>query len=223
MKIYLLLTFIFFQGLSINSSAQQSRRREKLNAVGVQARLIDLMPLELAYLHLSGKKLPSYGLKLGYGKGYKNKVENIEISEYVLSNQGFDFSQSFNAFFVKPGIVIISKKNPVFRQVYLFNYCFAQSKDNLLITSEDQLLGRVKQNYKETNIYQSIELEGNYSFCRSPLFELSFGYTMGYKLQNQIPFTTIVNGIDKGSTYSPGQGAGKLIYVNLFVGFLVKL
>ncbi len=223
MKSYLLFVFILLQFLSINSYAQQSNRIQKLNVIGVQARLIDLMPFELSYLHLSGKKLPSYALKLGYGNGDKNVVANAGINGYASNSQGFSINQTFSAFFVKPGIVLYAKKRAILRSAYILNYCIAQSKDKMVITSQDQLFGTLKQTYNETNTYQSIELEANHSFYRASLFELTFGYTVGYKFQNQIPFITLVNGIENGSTYSPGQGIGRHAYVNLYIGFLVKL
>lgn len=223
MKSYLLFIFILFQCVSTNSYAQQNSRREKLNVIGLQARLIDLMPFELSYLHLSGKKLPSYALKLGYGNGERNVVANAGINGYASTSQGFNINQTFSAFFVKPGIVLYAKKRAILRSAYILNYCIAQSKDKMVITSQDQLFGMLKQTYNETNTYQSVELEANHSFYRASLFELTFGYTVGYKFQNQIPFTNLVNGIDNGSTYSPGQGVGRFVYVNLYIGFSVKL
>ncbi|MES2380386.1 MAG: hypothetical protein V4538_05045 [Bacteroidota bacterium] len=223
MKIYLLITYIFIHGLSITTYAQYSSRREKLNVIGLQARLIDLMPFELSYLHLSGKKLPSYALKLGYGKGYKNAVGNAGIYVYPPSDPNFSIDQSFTAYFIKPGIVLYAKKGAILRSACILNYCIAQSKDKMVITSQDQLFGTLQQTYNETNTYQSIELEANHSFYRTSLFELTFGYTAGFKFQNPIPFTTVVNGIENGSTYSPGQGVGRFVYVNLYIGFSVKL
>ncbi len=218
--------FLVFNFSNMTGFAQEKVKSGNLDLIGLQARVIDLMPFEISYIHLANNKL-SYAIKAGIGIGNKNAVDYSDGLYYDYYSTGyynhFTFNQSFVGYFIKPGIVIAKNKNPIIRSVHLLNYCISQSKDKLELVSDDQLFGKLTQTYEETNTYQAVELEGNFAFHRGSSFEVSFGYILGYKLHNPIPFTSVIKGIEQGSTYSPGQGVGRKAYVNFFIGLAYKL
>ncbi len=227
------ILFVLFLGLSISGIGQIQSKEKTLKIIALQARVIDLMPFEVSYMHLQNNGF-SYALKAGFGIGTKNEMDNNLVNVFASNfynsssfrnvySGAFDMNQSFVGYFIKPGIVIAKNKNPIIRSVHLLNYCISQSKDRLELVSDDQLFGKLKQTYEETNTYQAVELEGNFAFHRGSSFEVSFGYLLGYKLHNPIPFTSVIKGIEQGSTYSPGQGVGRKAYVNFFIGLAYKL
>lgn len=216
--------FICQFGLSQNPLANNNS-----NFIGIQARLIDLMPFELSYLHIREKGI-SFSLRGGYGEGIKNNTTS-EVNKwlggqypvYTLYGRDFSINQSYQAVFIKPGIVFAKTHSYYFNSFYLINFSLAKTYDALTIDSEDQLYGRIKTKYKESHLYQSVEFEGNHQLKINKKIGMGMGYVLGYKIVNEIPFQNNIKGIDLSSQYSPSQGVGKVIYVNLLLSLMIKL
>jgi hypothetical protein len=215
--------------LSISAfvNAQTKETKTPENYIGIQARLIDLMPFEISYLHIQ-KTGFSFAIRGGYGIGIKNRINNLNPFFYN-NNYYNDFSkiisykQTFEAFFIKPGIIISKKYTPVFNSIYLINFSYAQSNDKLSITSNDQLYGTYTNEYRESHVYKAIEFEGNYQLKLSKKIYFGLGYILGYKIVNEIPFNDVISGIENGSEYSPSQGIGKTFYINANTCLMYKL
>lgn len=222
MRNFLLLLLLFFAYVS-NAQTKEANFQEKF--IGIQARLIDLMPLEISYLRIQ-KTGFSFAIRGGYGKGTKNSIKSFYSSYYRYNNYFsnlISFDQNFDAFFIKPGIIISKKYTPVFNSFYLINFSYAQTNDKLLITSQDQLFGTYTNEYRESHIYQSIELEGYHQLKISKKIYFGLGYILGYKIRNEIPFNDVIIGIEKGSQYSPSQGIGTKVYLNAEASLMYKL
>ena len=224
-RLYFILAMLICQsGLSQSISSNRN-----YSYIGLQARLIDLMPFEISYLHIREKGI-SFSLRGGYGEGIKNNT-TTEVNKWlagqypVYTSYGRDFSinQSYQAIFIKPGIVFAKTYSNNFNSFYLINFSIAKSYDELIIESEDQLYGKFKSKYLEEHIYQSVEFEGNHQLKINKRFALGMGYVLGYKVVNQVPFQNNIKGIDLSSQYSPSQGIGRLVYVNLLLNFMIKL
>ena len=218
---FILAMFVCQFGLSQNPLTNRTS-----NYIGLQARLIDLMPFEISYLHI-GEKGISFSIRAGYGEGIKNNT-TTQVNNWlspVYTNYGRDFSikQSYRAVFIKPGIVFAKTHSYYFNSFYLINYSIAKTYDELLIESEDQLYGKFKSKFQEEHFYQSLEFEGNHQLKITKRFGMGMGYILGYKILNEVPFQENIKGIDLSSQYSPSQGIGKIIYVNLLLSLMIKL
>ncbi len=223
----LLITLFFLKSLC--ALAQKNNNSKAQNLIGIQARLIDLMPFEISYFKLAPKGI-SFALRGGYGIGQKNET-TTELNNYIPSKQknyyinyGRDFTltQTFEAIFIKPGIVVLKSKSSYFTNCLLLNYSIAKSYDKLTINSQDQLYGNVQLTDFEEHLYQSIEIEGNHQLMLGQKISLGMGYLIGYKLQNEIAFENKIYGIEKNSQYSPSQGVGTKFYINLTTALLYK-
>jgi hypothetical protein len=221
--------FILLFG-SLNTFSQQAQSTKIENLLGIQARLIDLMPFEISYIRLNNK-WPSFAIRGGYGWGRKNETttstNNINtiphlynVNFYYNYGRKFTLEQTFEAIFIKPGIIFLKKNGTYFTNCLLFNYNIAKSFDKLYINSQDQLYGNVENVYYENHIYQSIEFEGNHQIELIRKVKFGMGYVFGYKIQNQFPFENQIKGIEMSSQYSPSQGVGSKAYVNLLVGVM---
>lgn len=230
MKNSLLCCLLLF---CLNTFSQNIEPAKVENLLGIQARLIDLMPFEISYVRLN-TKWPSFAVRGGYGWGQKNESTTstnnyINIPAFYNNtfyyNYGRDFSfkQTFEAIFIKPGIVFLKTRGTYFTNCLLFNYNIAKSFDKITINSQDQLYGNVETLYYEDHIYQSVEFEGNHQILLNGKVKLGMGYVIGYKIQNQIPFQNQISGIDNNSQYSPSQGIGSKAYVNLLVSLMYSL
>ncbi|MFZ4797026.1 MAG: hypothetical protein ACOYMA_05995 [Bacteroidia bacterium] len=230
MKNFILFCFSI---LGINVFAQKADTAKVENLLGIQARMIDLMPFEISYMRFNTKG-PSFAVRGGYGWGRKNEsttstrktLSNPALYMYVYSyNYGrqFTLDQTFEAIFIKPGIIIFKSKGNYFTNCLLFNYCIAKSFDKLAINAQDQLYGNVETVYYENHTYQSIEMEGNHYIALSKKTNLGIGYLIGYKLQNEIAFRSKIGSIDNASQYSPAQGIGSKAYMNLLLSIMYKL
>lgn len=219
------LLLIFFCLLLFESIAQIDKNNSSaIHLIGIQARLIDLMPFELSYIKLKKKGL-SFAIRGGYGKGDKNKSETNTYRNYsVYRPTLFTYSQSFESYFIKPGIVFATNKSPIFRSIYLINYSIAKSYDKMIITADDPIFDSYIQTNKESHVYQSLEFEGNHqlNLFKEKIY-FGFGYIFGVKTVNDVPFKSILKGIDEGSQYSPSQGIGKYIYINSNMSLMYKL
>ncbi|MFZ4796339.1 MAG: hypothetical protein ACOYMA_02525 [Bacteroidia bacterium] len=217
----ILLCFSVF----VNAQTKETNIPEKF--IGIQARLIDLMPLELSYLRIQ-KTGFSFAIRGGYGKGTKNKIIKFYSNSFYNSYSNdfsniINFDQTFDAFFIKPGIIISKKYTPVFNSFYLINFSYAQSNDKLSITSQDQLFGTYTNEYRESHVYQSVEIEGYNQLKLTPKIYFGLGYILGYKIRNEIPFKDVIIGIETGSQYSPSQGIGNRVYINAEASLMYKL
>jgi hypothetical protein len=219
-KLYFITAiFIYKIGLSQNPLAHS-------NYFGVQARLIDLMPFEISYIHVSEKSI-SFSFRGGYGEGIKNntttQVNNWLYPVYTNYGRNFSINQSFRALFIKPGIIFAKTHGYYSNSFYSLNYNIAKSYDELLIENEDQLYGKFTTKYREEHLYQSLELEGNHQLKITKRYAIGMGYLFGYKMVNEVPFQNNIQGVDKSSQYSPSQGIGKIVYVNLLLSIMIKL
>lgn len=215
---------------NLSAFSQQIQTTKTENLLGIQARLIDLMPFEISYIRLNNK-WPSFAIRGGYGWGRKNETTTntnnnnrspnfYNIIFYYNYGRKFTLEQTFEAIFIKLGIIFFKKKGTYFTNSLLFNYNIAKSFDKLYINSEDQLYGNVQNVYYENHIYQSIEFEGNHQIELIRKVKFGMGYVLGYKIQNQFPFENQIKGIEKSSQYSPSQGVGSKVYVNLLLGVM---
>jgi len=218
--------------LGLNVFAQKADTAKVENLLGIQARMIDLMPFEISYIRLNTKGL-SYAIRGGYGWGSKNETTtstnnftntlfNYNIGLYYNYGRQFTLDQTFEAIFIKPGIIIYKGKGIYFSNFILFNYCLAHSFDKLAINAKDQLYGKVETVYYENHTYQSLELEGNHFIALGQKINLGLGYLVGFKMQNEIAFTSKIYGLDQNAQYSPGQGIGSKVYVNLLLSTMYK-
>jgi len=221
----LLLLLLLCIAAMANAQIKETNVPEKF--IGIQARLIDLMPLEISYLRIQ-KTGFSFAIRGGYGKGKKNTITSLYTnnnynSYYNTLGSITKYDQTFEAFFIKPGIIISKKYTPVFSSYYLINYSYAQTNDKLSITSQDQLFGTYTNEFKENHVYQAIEFEGNYQLKLAKKIYLGIGYILGYKIVNEVPFKDVVIGIENGSQYSPSQGLGTKFYLNAETSLMYKL
>jgi len=229
MKTWIICLAILFH-LPVYSQTKINYKPE--HYLGIQARLIDLMPFEVSYLRIKPKG-PSFALRFGYGMGQQNETttetynyvrqgSNSSINFYTNYGRNFNYFQTFEAIFIKPGFILHKSRGIFFTHFFLVNYCLSKSFDKITIIADDQLYGKVELNYYENHTYQSVELEGNHQIMLGKKINLGMGYVVGYKLQNEVPFTNLIYGIDENSQYSPAQGIGTKAYLNLLVALLYK-
>lgn len=222
MRNLLLILLLFVVTTSLNAQTLINKTPEKY--IGLQARLIDLMPFELSYLSVKSVGF-SFAIRGGYGSGTKNNIKSFYTNNYFYNSNSYitKYDQNFEAFFIKPGIIISKNRTPIFTTYYLINYSYAQSNDHVSITSQDQLYGVYNKEFNEKHVYQAIEFEGNYQLKFTGKIYLGLGYIFGYKLVNEVPFTSVIKGIENGSQYSPSQGHGVRVYVNANASIMFKL
>lgn len=229
MKTWIICFAILFH-LPAYSQTKTNNKAE--HYLGIQARLIDLMPFEVSYLRIK-PKWPSLALRFGYGMGQKNETttetynylrqgSNSSINFFTNYDRNFTYFQTFEAVFIKPGFIIHKSKGQFFTNFFLVNYCLSKSFDKITIIADDQLFGKVELNYYENHTYQSVEFEGNHQIMLGKKINLGMGYVIGHKIQNEVPFTSLISGIEGNSQYSPAQGIGTKAYLNLLVAILYK-
>jgi hypothetical protein len=219
-----LVTLIF--SILVLNGFSQIKPNDNQNYVGFQARLIDLMPFEFSYIHDNSKGV-SFTLRGGFGSGIKNAVNaNYSYnynSYYNNLNNNFTFEQSFSAIFFKTGIIFSKLKKPNYTFYHIVNYSYANCTDKIIINNNDKLYGSYIVEYREKNINHALEYEGNIQFKLLPNLDYGLGYILGFKLNPKIPFTSVLPGIEKGSTYSPSQGVGYNVYLNFSLSLMYKL
>jgi hypothetical protein len=215
-KYFILIILFVYSSLSF---CQEKIKRFD-NFIGYQARLIDLMPSEISYLCINKKKGFSFAVRGGFGNGEKNKLSSTGIS-FVGNN--FSINQTFNAFFIKPGLLFATVRKKRYATYILLNYNLVHSSEKLRIENDDQLYGKYIIEYRHEKFYHSVEFENHIQFKLSPKIYYGVGGILGLKLNNTIPFADIFPYLSKASTYTPSQGSGNSVYINYSISLMFKL
>lgn len=221
MKFKLTLIIIFI--IHLNITAQINFQSNTKNYIGYQARLIDLMPSEISFLHINNDGL-SFAIRGGYGEGSKNNVPVYNLSNIRTYNTyNTDFKQSFEVYFIKTGVVISKLTRPTFSVLHLINFNSTFANEKATFKKYDPLYGIYSTEYKEQNNYYSVEYEANIIHKLTSKIHYGMGYMFGIKINNHIPFKKVIPGIQEGSSYTPSQGFGNGFYINISLSLMYKL
>ncbi len=217
------LTLLIILIVNLNIAAQTNFQSGTKNYIGYQARLIDLMPSEISFLHIKNDGL-SFAIRGGYGESTKNNVSVYSVTNFNnYSSYSTNFKQSFEVYFIKTGVVISKQTRPTLNVLHLINFNSTFANEKATFKKYDPLYGSYSTEYKEQNNYHSIEYEANIIHKLTSKIHYGMGYMFGIKLNNHIPFKKVIPGIQDGSSYTPSQGFGNGFYINISVSLMYKL
>lgn len=193
-----ILLFLMFGGFALH--AQLSSCYKNLQVVQINFHAIPGNVIELGYVNLSHKYL-NFQVKGSYRR-YKDPDSRYP---YVFAS---------TLAYIKPGLIFV-KKSSLSRTFFLsLNPILGFSKDSIIVTIDDPLLGKIKKGFGEENLHFSLELEANYIVDLSERVGLSFGGFAGCRIIDPKPFSTYDNGIFQEHDFvGPGTG-----YYTLFAG-----
>lgn len=190
-----------------------------LNYIGLQTKVIDYLPIELSFIHAKNNGF-SYLIRLSYVKPFGEQAMNYNLFEnsQLVGGNNFEHKKSTQAYTVKSGAMLWRFYDDYGLRYISLNATCTYAHEKFTLITLDYIYGKNIKNYTENNIYSSIELEAQ----KITRYGLSFGIIAGYKAINPTPFSFIIKGIEKATTYSPGSGFGSKLYINIQVGYHFK-
>ena len=211
----LILKILFPNSIYAQNIVSNPNKKDVL--IGLQTRVIDLLPFEFSLIVYKKNHL-TYSLNLGANYFKKNNFGDVSIfNSGGVNYSKFKHSQDFKALYLKGGILLLNRPNDKGENFLKINSVWSFAIENFDLTTEDKIYGKVTRNFKEENIYSGLELEYLKIFNSG----ISVGGIIGYKLINTIPFKNIVQGLENASTFSPGLGFGKTYYYNISIGYYI--
>ena len=215
-KFQFLIMALFFFHLINNAQTIQPKPNKKEIIIGLQTRIIDLLPLEFSLIAHKQKRF-SYAIKLGVNYFKKNNFDDVYLYQSGgLGNNTFSHDQRFKALYLKPGITLINRRRNGENFLNLNAVC-TYAIENFQLTTEDRIYGKVIKKFSEENFYFGTELE----YLRIFNSGFSFGLIYGMKIINPVAFKKVIPNIENASSFSPGMGFGRSIYFNISVGYFI--
>src|ERR1043166_7178143 len=194
---------------------------------GLALRIFDRIPLEGSYIHHSPKGLP-FTSRTGIAKllttKYANTIYMSTPGNWQVSNgSGFSsLSIEQTVVYVKPGIIFFRNNQPHRLLFLAINIPLAFSHNELNIQSSDLLYGSYLRTTTEITFHKAAELEVSWLYHLTRHIGIDLSAYSGYKIFRPEPFSSIVEGIGKTTSYDPSQGYGEAFYVNLSLSILFR-
>ena len=209
---------LFMYALLISCFANAQETEPESNkafiSVGINIRLIDDIPYEIYYRNIVPDQAIGFQLKGAIGK-YNPFVTDVYSPNVTQGSLQVDYS--ILAGIIKPGITFINRVNKrgVFYLAASLNIAYTIQTLNL--NFDDPVYGKVIRQYKGNEVYTGIEIEATRTLRIGKHFNLNLSVASGYAMPHQPVFDQIIQGLNTGTTYTPGQGFGT-VYINFLAG-----
>jgi hypothetical protein len=221
-KIVALFYFSFLFSGWVYAQETEDAQPGIIRQVGINTRFPDLIPYEAYYRRYDPSDIFGFQLKGTYGSYFQ--ASNMQMNN--VRQGAMTYSYVTKAMVVKPGIILFKRIN---NQEHVTTFSFiavsgniAYTLNNLVFDFNDPVYGRVKREYDRSALYRGVELE----FTNSILWRTFFinGSVVTGAKESQINiFNDIVPGLNNATTYTPGQGYGKLLYIQFLLGVGIRL
>ncbi|MDZ4668275.1 MAG: hypothetical protein SGJ00_10350 [bacterium] len=218
MKRHLIFCFIAFCAHFASAQISRISGQQYLLLVGVRTDAV--LWNEYGFMYFGDKHL-SFQLKGSYVKNYTS-TDNQEIWTPYAGNRGsVDFVSSF--YYLKPSYVLHQKSNDFYTFFVLVNGMFSSSKNHLIVSLFDPVLGNVVDVTTEIYYYKSIEFEANWHINLGKQMAVSLGVLVGSVFNSPLIFSNVYNGaFSKRDTYTPGVGYNGDAYLKLNLGLVLR-
>jgi len=221
-KLYFILIQVFVFTLQTYSQNAYDPEINSYNKIGITTKIIDKLPIELSFIHLKDSGF-SYLLNFGYS-GFNVVGTSIVFAEDIRYPYHLRvLNYHANSMFLKYGVVLFHTTGYLQRANFYssINVIGSIADYSMDIQYGDDIYGDFTRNYNEIKFNIASESESGVlvNLGKSKRFVFNIGFTLGLKIINQKPFGSVINNLDKISTFTPGVGYGNVFYLNVLIGF----